>query len=103
MHLLCTVVDVAFLEGQTVRLPCKTTSSHNYVQWNYQSSHAAKPVEHVYINGHVDKVYQGTFAVEYHLIIKHAAINNSGTYICMEDAGRGPESIRYHLQYSGEF
>ena len=90
--------SVTFYHGQTVRLPCNT-SQRNYVQWNYRRHSDVHNVG-VYENGRIDETYK-RFSVEYPLIIKNATAEDEGYYTCVEDEGRGHESIRYHLTYEG--
>jgi len=54
----------------------------------------------VYENGLVDESYE-RFSVQYPLIIRHATAADEGYYSCVENAGSGPESIRYRLVYEG--
>jgi len=90
--------ELQFHRGATVHLPCSTTY-RNYVQWNY-GLHGNQKYVGVYENGLVDESYK-RFSVEYPLIIRNATAEDEGYYSCVEDAGKGPESVRYHVKYEG--
>ena len=97
--LLCAeTVPYPYHRGDTVRLACNTTL-RNYVQWNYGRHPSGKGVG-VYENGQIDESYTRV-SVEYPLIIRNAIAEDAGYYACVEDAGSGSETVKYHLKYEG--
>jgi len=68
------------------------------VQWDYCDIDG-KCVG-MYENGLLDESYK-RHSMEYHLIIRHAAAEDAGYYSCVENAGSGRESVKYHLIYEG--
>ena len=90
---------VLFGHGETVHLSCKT-SLRNYIQWNYHHL-IGGPYVGVYKNGQIDESYD-RFSIEYPLIIRNATAEDEGYYSCVEDAGSGRVTVRYHLMHKGK-
>ena len=98
IHSFLCAETIVFHRGETVRLPCNT-SSRNYVQWDYRS-HLADNAIGIYENGLLDESYR-RLAVDYPLIIRNAVAEDQGYYTCVENAGSGSVSSAYHLKYEG--
>ena len=81
--------------GQTVTLPCSTTSDGVYWRQTSQLRYG-----NIYVEGRMNQGIEYRFSVDksvpgiYNLTITNVQLNDSAQYICIEDTGQGRK--HYH-------
>jgi len=94
---------VTSLVGDTVTLACDTSVNVTDVDWIHQDT-PTSPVYYVYTNRVVYDIFRPRFTVDrrphqgkYDMVISEVQWNDSGLYICIDDAGLGARLFVYNL------
>jgi hypothetical protein len=92
--------NVTFEAGQLVELKCPTGFGDQNVVWYFHKSGVRFPVS---TKGRIEVTFKGTASLkatdngEFNLVLNRAALNNSGTYECVESDGLGQTRAKINL------